>query len=508
MLGSALCGACADVTEGPRIFVSKVPSSGHIAREDGEAMKLTRWDLDPHAGLTRGYWAIGSEHEWRALWPAIEADRIPLLPGDIDFTKEILLVAAPTDREVTDVRIHAVIATPEVGVHVYLSQSVPGEGCPPPPKDERVPVSAVRVARFNQELHFHVEAKEEDPCEAPPEAKIGCRVTGPSDAFSTTLIAEPGKIISCMSQGKPGMRPTIDRTWSFRSLPQGTAAKMTMAQGGAGISFPTDAFGTYAVGLEVTDDLGRTSKATSEVQVAPPKDELVVQMLWTKFDPTDDPSTFPRVELHVVGDKTPIPVSKATTFASRNQPWILVRGDCTVANEKTAPAWCHSHAVAQTSIESVAIDAFPQYRIGVKYLDDRYEGQPVLCVRTFRGALASEWCDKAVRSEGNWWDVARIDAQTGKPPAPPPAPAVVAPAASGVPAAPIDPNKPRKPGDPWMPATAPAPSATAKPTAPTPTPKPAAPATPAPSATTKPSATPIPSASPAKPRQPGDPWTP
>src|SRR5271154_7140480 len=106
------------------------------------------------------------------------------------------------------------------------------------------------------------------------------------------------------------MRPTIDRTWSFRSLPQGTIAKMTIAPSGTVVTFPTDVFGTYAVGLEVTDDLARTSKGTTDVQVAPSKDDLVVQMMWTKFDPSDDPTTFPRVELHVAGDKTPIPVSR------------------------------------------------------------------------------------------------------------------------------------------------------------------------------------------------------
>ncbi len=503
----ALAG-CAEVTGAPRIFVSNVPSGVHVAREDGDAMKLDRWELEPRVGLTRGYWVVGSEHEWRELWPSIDADRIPLLPTDIDFANELLLVAAPADHAVTEVRIHAAINTAEAGVHVYLTQSLPGKGCPAPPSDERVPVSAARVPRFSKEVHFHVEAKEDSPCEAPPEAKIGCRLEGPGDDFSDKLVVEPGKMVACRSEGKPGMRPTVDRTWSFRSLPQGTISKMTIAPSGSVVTFPTDVYGTYAVGLEVTDDLGRTSKGTADVQVAPPKDELVVQMVWTKFEPTDDPSTFPRVELHVAGDKTPIPVSKETTFASRNQPWILVHGDCTVGGEKL-PAWCHSRAVAQTSIASVVTDLFPQYRIGVKYLDDRYAGQPVLCVRAFRGALASEWCDKAVRSEGNWWDVARVDAQTGKipvppaPPTPPPAPAA-APAASGgaaaVAAPVIDPNKPRKPGDPWSPTA----TATPTPNA-TPTPKPS----PAPSASPQPKASaPASSSTTPKPRQPGDPWTP
>ena len=254
------------------------------------------------------------------------------------------------------------------------------------------------------------------------------------------------------------------------------------------------------------------------MEVAPSKDELVVQMLWTKFDPTDDPSTFPRVELHVAGDKTPIPVSKATTFALRNQPWIWVKGDCTVGGDKL-PAWCHSKAVAQTSIASVVTDAFPQYRIGVKYLDDRYEGSPAWCIRAFRGALASEWWATSSCAPRSWWDVARVDATTGKIPVPPPPPPP--PPAPG-PRRPL-PRQPRRRqrrrlrssirttreslerrGHRWPRAAAsatPAPKASATPT-PTPPPKRAATATPAPM--------PAPSASstPAKPRQPGDPWKP
>jgi hypothetical protein len=220
--------------------------------------------------------------------------------------------------------------------------------------------------------------------------------------------------------------------------------------------------------------------------------------------------------LHVVGDKTPIVPTKATTFASRNQPWILVirdKGDCALGNDKP-PDWCHTKVIGPTTTAEVKTDAFPQYRIGVRYLDDRYAGQPVLCVRAFRGALASEWCDKAVRSEGNWWDVSRVDATTGKPPEPPkpPPPPTPPPAASGS-AAPVVPsNGQRKPGEAWSPMAAatskpsatPAASAARPPAASSATPPTApAPAKPTPSATPAP----VPSGS-AKPRQPGDPWTP
>ncbi len=417
--------ACSDVTAPARVFVSRVPSGVHSAREEGEPLKLTRWDLDPRTGLTRGFWIVKNEREWRDLWSSIDADRIPLLPPGIDFATEMLVVAAPTETLATGVRIHQAINTPEGGIHIYVSQVLPGLGCPETATraDDKVPVDLARIPTIDKEIHFHVDTKNEDPCSPPAEAKIACRPQGTSDAYADKLSVAPGKLVACVAQGKLGSRSMVDRTWSFRSLPPGTTTKMTIGDGSGAISFGTDAYGTYSVGLDITDDLGRTSRGTMDVNVAPPKDALVVQMLWTKFQPEDDPSTFPRVELHLVGEKPPpppLPGHLLPPVAARSQPWILVHGDCALETEKPPP-WCHARTLATTTIEEVSLDAFPEYRIGVHYQDDRYAGQPVLCVRTFRGVLASEWCDDKVRSEGNWWDVGTVEAQTGKLP-PPPAP--------------------------------------------------------------------------------------
>lgn len=487
LLCLAFAAACSDVTVPARIFVSMVPSGVHSAREDGNPLNLTRWDFDPRVGLTRGYWIVKSEHEWRDLWPNTDADRIPLLPEGIDFGREMLIVAAPTDEGATGARIHQAIDTPESGVHIYVSQVLPGLGCPPGEggKTEKVPVDLARIPALDKEIHFHVDTKNETPCSPPSEAKIGCRSEGAPEGYLDKLTVEPGKRVTCVSEGKLGSRAMVDRTWSFQSVPPGATPKMTVTEGGAGINFGTDAYGTYSVALDITDDLGRVSRTTSDVTVAPPKDALVVQMLWTRFQPEDDPSTFPRVELHIVGDKPPPPPPPGHSLpplASRSQPWILVHGDCVLGGQKP-PAWCKARTLAATTVVELPIDAFPLYRIGVRYGDDRYAGQPVLCVRTFRGALATEWCDDKVRSEGNWWDVGTVDAVTGKlpaPPAPPPsASASVAPASSGSSA---------------PPPTPPSSSSSAAP-------KPPPPAAPKPAASAAPPAAPKPKATP-------DPWTP
>jgi hypothetical protein len=55
------------------------------------------------------------------------------------------------------------------------------------------------------------------------------------------------------------------------------------------------------------------------------------------------------------------------------------------------------------------------FAVGVHYTDERVEGQPVLCVRAYRdGKMQTEVCDSKVRKDDSWWDVAVVDAATGK----------------------------------------------------------------------------------------------
>src|SRR6202042_2087057 len=109
----------------------------------------------------------------------------------IDFGTEMLIVAAPTDPEATDAHLHHVIDTPENGVHIYVSQILPGIGCPAARQD-RVPVDLARVRSLDKEVHFHVDTKNEDPCAPPSEAKIACRADGTAD-YQEKLSVDPGK---------------------------------------------------------------------------------------------------------------------------------------------------------------------------------------------------------------------------------------------------------------------------------------------------------------------------
>ena len=426
--------ACGAMTPSSRITVTRTPPGDRAMREEGPQLKLRRMDLPRRAGLVTGFTVVHADREWRALWPTLDADRIPLLPGDLDFTREMLIVSSPTRKSALASEVRTVVDTAENGLHVYVVQTVPGDGCPTAPDREALAFDVARVTRVDKDVHFHVETASEAPCQAMSAPKITCRVNGTTDKLEESLHVPPGKSVACVASTPPGLRATFDRTWTWDALPGGAAAKLSVAANGTGVTFTTDVFGTYSVRLEELDDLGRKAATTAKIAVDPPRGPLVLQMAWTKLEPTDDPASLPRVELHVIAEAPPPPASagkKAAPAAPLVPPrWGAGKAECASGMEK-APAWCSARGVGGTIVMEIAPDSGARARIGVLYTDERVVGQPVVCVRAYRdGARTSDLCDTAPRAAGTWWEAATLDTATGKLPAPPPLviPASTAPA--------------------------------------------------------------------------------
>jgi hypothetical protein len=446
-----LASACSAVTPPPRVTVLKTPPQDRGLREEGTPLKLKRWEIDRRTGLTRGFTVVRSEREWRDLWPTLDAERIPLLPRDLSFSREMLIVSSPTNPNVVESDVRAAVETSEMGLHVYVTQTLPGEACPAKEDKERSPYDIVRVQRVDKEIRFHLDSTRDEPCEALPEPKITCRVNGTTDKFTEKLSVPAGKGVACIAAGEPGPRATFDRTWTWDGLPKGTFAKMAVAKNGTGVSFTPDLFGSYGLRLEVLDDLGRKAAATTKIDVQPPRAGLVLQMAWTKFDPTDDPSTFPRLEMYATTDPAPAPPKKGAPAPKAR--WGVSKNEC--STEEIPPAWCTVKQIGPTIVMEVARDAGKLVRMGVHYTDERVEGQPVVCIRAYRdGAQTAEVCDPAARAAGTWWEPSALDSETGKiaeaaattaTPAPstPPAPAAPATKAPAPPSA--TPGAPKSP---------------------------------------------------------------
>jgi hypothetical protein len=156
------------------------------------------------------------------------------------------------------------------------------------------------------------------------------------------------------------------------------------------MSFPVDALGRYSVKYDILDESGRHGAASAQVDVFPPPGAAVVQLGWSNFDATDDPTTFPRIELRATTEKP----------------------GATCNEQGAHPAWCEVTRAAHVAHMRLKNG---RYAISVAYTDDRFAGAPVACVRVFLdGKQTSQHCDPAVQSAGSVWAVGFLDAATGK----------------------------------------------------------------------------------------------
>jgi hypothetical protein len=93
--------------------------------------------------------------------------------------------------------------------------------------------------------------------------------------------------------------------------------------------------------------------------------------------------------------------------------WSRVK-NCALA---TPLPWCTVKAAGPTTIMTLDPAVAQEFAVAVHYTDERVQGQPVLCLRSYRdGKMRTERCDPVKRSADEWWDVGVIDTLTGKTP--------------------------------------------------------------------------------------------
>jgi hypothetical protein len=404
--------ACATFAAPANVHVLRTPIGDHALQEAGTSLKLSRWEIAlAREGLKRGYFVVKSDVQWRELWPTVDADKIPLLPVDIDFAKEMLLVSSPAGADTTTSEVKTVIQN-DRELHVYVTESELGTDCPANADAASKNYDLVRVQRIEDKpVDFHVDTELGEPCGKPPEATIACRPDGSSGPLVAKLSVDPATKVACQVSALQASHPIFDLTWTWDSLPSGSAAKIDVAHGSRAVSFVPEAIGIYRLLLEVSDDLARKGSVTVDVKVPPPAAPLALQMVWTKMDPQDDPSTFPRIELHAFG-VTPEAL-RAGMPAPRppEVPWGRVK-DCSIA--ASLPS-CKAKAAGPTTIMTLEPSASKGFAVAVHYLDERVPGQPVVCVRSYHdGKQQADVCDPDKRDADAWWEVGVIDSRTGK----------------------------------------------------------------------------------------------
>ncbi len=389
---SSACGVFGGA--GSHVTVHNGKIGDKVTPAAGQEIEVKHVSLDSTKAMPkRVYGVVRKPDQWS---DAFVGAKPPLPP--IDFTKQMLLLAAAQDMKADSMVINHVVITDRGIMNVYLGESLPGEGCG---KGDVVATDVGVVDRIADEVHFWVERTQVPGCGGKPKAKVICNVEGKSDG-AEAIKATPGAKIVCDSQlSVPGASGAIsDRIWALTELPAGSTAKLAPAAGGVTAAFTLDAFGKYTVRLQVSDAEAKGDEAIGTVDAPIPKEGIALQMGWTKFKPADLVQGFARVDLMAVE----VP-------ATLGAP--LVGKLCALAVEHR-PSWC-TDITKSAGVQhlNLAPQDKKQYRFGVKYTDDREMGAPVLCVRVYvLGAKGTEVCDDAQRKSNAIWDMGVLNLVT------------------------------------------------------------------------------------------------
>lgn len=362
----------------------------------GDNVKTRRGGQEAYVGLRGGYYVIRGVDDWQNAWPGGSA---PPMPATLDTRTSMLLLAVAEAKDTVQLQIQKTVETGDA-LHIWVRETKTGQNCTP--KLEHPAFDAVVAPRIDKPLRFYVDEERAESCGEAPSVSVNCRLND-TPAWLQKLAAQPGDNIDCeMHSETRGKFALVDSALTLGELPGGSAAKLSYTKGPARGAFAIDVFGTYQVRAEATDEAGRKSQATATIDVLPPKTrDVLVQLVWTNFDVSDDPDTFPRVKLRAHGTDTPLDAKKkpAAVECSLDTPRPEL---CEV---KTRSAYTHMKLKA--SDKPIALD--------VLYTDERVEKGPLVCIQLyFDGTRTGETCDRRHRDADEHWEVGSVDMATGK----------------------------------------------------------------------------------------------
>lgn len=379
----AAANACSST---PAITVLRGDTLKATEPVEGDPLKIKRGAQDAYVGAKPGYAVIRSEDDVRATWPAGHEPPASARPANPE--RQMLVVAAPETKDLVRARITKVLETANA-LHVFVVETKRGPGCMARSGEDPV-LDVVTVDRIDKPTRFYVEEDLAETCGDPPAVTVKCRPANGQN-WSESLTAQPGDVVECeVTAESRGKFAVVDRVLSIGELPGGSTAKLQYTRGPTRVSFPVDVFGTYALRGEATDESGRRVSTIAKIEALPPRTkDLIVQLVWTNFDRSDDPDTFPRVKLRAQED------------GKRECAEGAASDSCEV---RTRSAFTHMKLKAPTG----------RTRVTVGYVDERVEKGPVACVQVYLdGKRTAEACDRRGRRSDEKWEVGVIDRDTG-----------------------------------------------------------------------------------------------
>lgn len=381
-VAALLCGCSAE----PSLTLVRLGSGRWAPSVEGDPVKLRRdEEQSVYAGLRPGFHVVRGPADWQTA----RAEGTDTSMPSVDTGRKMLLVAVSGRPDVVRTRITRAIESTGA-LAVWVRETHAGKGCRLG-TTERVPYDAVTVPRLDKPVRVYVEEDRAESCGEVARPDVSCRLAG-STAWTTKLSAKTADRIECtLTVTAAGRFPIVERELTLAEVPPGSTAKLAFPKAPLRGNFVADTFGTYIVRGEATDDSGRKGVSDVMIEVAPPRSrEPLVRMVWTAFDPGDDPETFPRVELRgKVGDR---------------ECWI----------DRQPPDLCNVRRTgAFTSMvfkQSAAAAA-----LSLRYVDERVEGGPVACVEVwFDGRRTARTCDVKARKPGDTLELGTLDIGSGE----------------------------------------------------------------------------------------------
>jgi hypothetical protein len=373
----------------PAVTVVHVPPGDHAETPRGDPVKFKRGAQEPYAALHGGFFVVRTKEEWRTLWA--EAGKEQEMPPTLDTSRSMLVLAVGDTRDVIAMQVKSVVDTGEV-LFVSVHETKPGDGCTS--KADRPAYEAVLVDRIDKPVKFVVVDDRSEACGPPPSAEAECRV-GSAAKWDKQLEAQPGDVVECtMSASAHGRFEISDRVLHLDALPGGSSAKLAYTKGPTRGTFTVDVFGEYKVRAEAADETGRRGVAYVPVVAAPPKtNDVLVELVWSQFDATDDPDTFPRVRLRA---REPGPEGHECTFETP------IAGACEAKVQGT-----YTHMKIAPTANKLAL--------AVTYADERVDKGPLVCLQLYKnGERTGETCDRKHREPDERWEAGVLDPATGK----------------------------------------------------------------------------------------------
>jgi hypothetical protein len=389
VLASAAIAGFTACTSSPMVSVYRLGVGDKSEGLQGDTVKSRRPPQDSFAGAARGYWIVRTREDWNKVWPD---GQVPVFPPTLDPSTSMAVVVVPDSRDAVDVKVTKIVESSGF-IHVWVRETMRGDACMAHASD-KTPVDALYIPRIEKPVKFYVEEARGESCGDPPATELKCRKAD-SKEWVTKLEVQPGDLVDCeLTSEAKGKFAVVDRALFFSDVPGGSTAKLAYQKGPSRATFRVDAFGTYGLRGEATDESGRKGSAKIEVVAVPPKTkDALVQLVWTNFDAGDDPDTFPRLTL--------------TATAGTSPP-----RECSL--DKQPPDLCEVRRFSAYTMMKLKASS-EKVPLSVRYVDERIEKGPLACVHVwFDGARTAEICDRTHRDPDQRWEVGVLDMATGK----------------------------------------------------------------------------------------------